>query len=428
MEPKDAVSYFRSKGFAVTDRWQEMLGDAHARAFTVAKAMRMDVLETIRKEVDSAIAEGITEKEFSKRLTPCLQAAGWWGKQTWVDSDGNARNVQLGSPYRLKTIYRTSLQTSYMAGRYRRQLATAKTHPYLMYVAVMDGNTRPSHAKLNGRIFRYDDPIWKYLYPPNGWGCRCRTRALTQKQVDRLQRPVENGEDYIETFEAEAGVDERTGEIYTVQHMRANLPGGQTVSPDIGWAHNPGSAAYGTDIAIAKKLGTAQSSELRSQLIQSLNNSSLRHEQFATWANEVIKKRRPGHRVQAIGFMPEAVSTAVALRTGIEPSRLLVISEKQLIHADSNKHRTTGVALSTEELLQLPAMINNPQAVLLEKKSGDLLFVYPAQNKRKTKIIVRVNQKLKKQSQKLDAVINAFTINPEVLTDAKAYDVISGEV
>ena len=27
------------------------------------------------------------------------------------------------------------------------------------------------------------------------------------------------------------------------------------MTPDIGWAYNPGSAAYGTDVAIAKKLG-----------------------------------------------------------------------------------------------------------------------------------------------------------------------------
>ena len=64
LEPKLAVDYFRAKGYAVTWNWQEALHAAHARAFTVAKAVRMDVLETIRGEVDKALSQGLTAREF----------------------------------------------------------------------------------------------------------------------------------------------------------------------------------------------------------------------------------------------------------------------------------------------------------------------------------------------------------------------------
>lgn len=57
--------------------------------------------------------------------------------------------------------------------------------PYLMYVAVMDGRTRPSHAALNGKIWRKDDPVWSVIFPPNGFNSRCRTRALTAGQIQR---------------------------------------------------------------------------------------------------------------------------------------------------------------------------------------------------------------------------------------------------
>ncbi len=428
MPPKDAVSYFRSKGYEISDRWQEVWAGAHAKAFTVAKAMRMDVLDSIRGEVDKALAEGITEGQFIERLTPRLKALGWWGKQTLVDGQGTARNVQLGSPHRLKLIYRQNLQTAYMAGRHRRQLAASRTHPYWMYVAVMDGRTRPSHAALNGRVFRWDDPIWQYLYPPNGWGCRCRIRMLTARQVERMGLQVEQGDGYIETFETDAGFDERTGEVYRVPHMRAKLPDGRTMSPDVGWAYNPGTAAYGSDVAIARKLGEAQSIELRSQLIQTLNNSPLRHQQFADWAEAVLQDRRPGHGVQAVGFMPEAVSAAVAARLGSEPSRLMVVGEKQLVHADSEKHRRDDIVLTPDEFKRLPQMINDPEAVLWEADDQVLILVYPAEDGRKIKVVMRLDYKLKKQPQPLDVVINAFKVSAKALENTGYYDVLQGEV
>ncbi|EFA4143512.1 phage head morphogenesis protein, partial [Escherichia coli] len=103
LPPKEAVAYFRAKGYNITWNWYEQLADAHARAFTVAKATRMDVLTTIREEVERAVSEGITREEFTRTLAPRLQKLGWWGKQIIVDADGNAKVIELGSPRRLAT-------------------------------------------------------------------------------------------------------------------------------------------------------------------------------------------------------------------------------------------------------------------------------------------------------------------------------------
>ncbi|MBQ1782890.1 MAG: minor capsid protein [Gammaproteobacteria bacterium] len=428
MEPADAVAYLRAKGYTISDRWQEVWQGAHARAFTVAKAMRMDVLEAIRGEVDKTLSQGGTFAEFEKALQPQLEKLGWWGKQVMVDSDGGARLVQLGSPNRLKTIYRTNLQTAYMAGRYRRQLATTNTHPWWQYVAVLDSRTRESHAALNGKVFRFDDPIWQYLYPPNGWGCRCRVRALTERQLQRMGLQVEQGDGYIETFQAESGINPRTGEVEMVDHMRVRLPNGKTMTPDIGWAYNPGSAAFGTDVAIAKKLGTVRDINLRGQLVQALNNSPLRHQQFANWAADVLAKRRAGHGVQALGFLPEAVSTAITERFGVVPSRLMTMNEKSLMHADSAKHSATGVALSQEELLALPQMVNEPEAVLWDKTDPAVLMIYPASDGRAVKIVVKLAHQVKRQQQPLDAVINTYRAKYSDLRNEGLYERISGEL
>lgn len=426
MAPSDAVAYFRSKGYRITDQWQDMLGSAHARAFTVAKAMKMDVLQDIRSAVDEALAEGVTEREFINRLAPKLKAQGWWGKETWQDATGADRDVQLGSPWRLKTIYRANLQTAYMAGRYRRQLASVDTRPYWQYVAVMDSRTRPSHRAMNGRVFRWDDPIWQYLYPPNGWGCRCRVRNLSERQLEREGLTVENGANYIEMVQREAGTNIETGEVITVDHAVANLPGGQSMSPDVGWANNPGAAAFGADPSIAQKLGQVRSTELKSQVIQSLNNSPLRHAQFAQWVDDVLGRRRAGHRLASLGFLSEGLAKAVQARTGKAPSRLLVIGEKQLMHADSQKHQDSGIALAMETYRALPRLMANPQAVLWDKVNRNLVYVLRSEADGTAKAVVNAPYKLaKSEPVPLDVTVNAYRV---ALSDLKAgrYELLEG--
>lgn len=429
MTPADAVSYFRSKGYKITDQWQEMHGAAHARAFTVAKGMRMDILKDVHQAMDDVLSKGLTERTFIQELTPKLQAKGWWGEQIWVNEQGVARKVQLGSTRRLKTIYRTNTQTAYMAGRYRRQLATTDTHPYWQYVAVMDQSTRPSHAQLDGKVFRSDDPIWQYLYPPNGWGCRCRIRALTTAQVKRMGLEVDDSKDMLDVYQVDIGEDVNTGEIFTADQAAVKLPSGGSMRPDKGWSYNPGSAAYGADHAIAQKLGQIESIELRSQLIQSLNNSPLRHQEFARWAENVLDQRRPGHGVQSLGFMTETLAAAVATRLGKEPSRLLAISEKNLIHADSKRHQDDGVALSRTEYLQLPVMLNNPQAVLWDKKHSNLLYVFPALNDGESiKVVVNAPTKIKKARAQLDVLVNTYRVNTSHLKQVSDYEVLEGRL
>ena len=168
LPPEKAVDYFKSKGYAFSWDWQDTWQEAHAKAFTVAKVMRMDVLQDIRDALQKSLDEGTTFSQFKKELTPKLQANGWWGKKLVGDEEG-AKQVQLGSPYRLNTIYRTNMQTAYMAGREQAQADNVQARPFWQYVAVLDARTRPSHRLLNGKVFRSDDPFWNTMYPPNGF-------------------------------------------------------------------------------------------------------------------------------------------------------------------------------------------------------------------------------------------------------------------
>ena len=189
--PEEIVKDFERKGYKFSFDWQEVWQEAHAKAFTVAKAMKLDILADIRAEVENAIKNGLTFREFQENLEPVLRKKGWWGKAKAKDVPGvnpdeledPEKEVLLGSPYRLRNIYRTNLAVAYSAGNYKQMTANAKRRPYWKYVAVMDANTRPSHAKLNGKVFRYDDPFWNTHFPPNDWGCRCSVEDLSEANL-----------------------------------------------------------------------------------------------------------------------------------------------------------------------------------------------------------------------------------------------------
>jgi len=244
MEPENAVAYMKSKGYAITWNWQEMLDQAHDQAFTVAKAMNLDLLSDIRGALETALQDGQTLTQFIKALQPTLESQGWWGKQVIVDSNGGAEMVQLGSPRRLKTIYQTNLQSAYMAGRKASMEETTDTHPYWMYIAILDGKTRPSHRALHGQVFRHDDPIWAAIFPPNGFNCRCRVVALSEAAVKRRGLKVVSSEGRMFTETVETGIDKRTGEIRTapVTGIRTTDAAGKgtTFRTDPGFNHAPG--------------------------------------------------------------------------------------------------------------------------------------------------------------------------------------------
>ncbi len=372
--------------------------------------------------MDKAISQGVTRREFIDTLTPRLQKLGWWGRQIIVDSKGAAQVVEMGSPWRLRTIYQANVQSAYMAGRYKQQLENSDARPYWMYVAVLDANTRPSHSAMNGKVFHYTDPIWRSHYPPNGWNCRCRVRTLSERRLKSLGARVSSSQGKLSTQTVESGFDQRTGEVYT-HEVISYKDGSQGMTPDAGWSQNVGELAYGTDMALMRKITPVQDVELRTQVVQSINNSALRHEAFANWVDRVLDQKRAGHSAQAIGFVDEAVAAAVAERTGQVASRVLVINEKQLVHADSKKHEIGGVALNREEIKILPVLLAEYDAVFWDKKHNNLMYVRFDGEGAMVMLPVNPTRRVKKHKNKLDLLMNAFRVKDRrVFTDPKRFE------
>lgn len=204
LKPEQISAYFAAKTNLPSWNWKDVWQDAHNKSFTVAKVMRDDILTDIKDAMQRAIDDGETFEQFKFKIEPILREKGWWGKVPASEVPGNNNPalqdgaVQLGSPRRLKTIYMTNINVSYAVGHYNEMIANVDARPYWQYNAVMDKRTRPMHAFFNGLVFRYDDPIWDKLYPPNDWGCRCWVSALSQREVESRGIKIAEGNTFSE--------------------------------------------------------------------------------------------------------------------------------------------------------------------------------------------------------------------------------------
>lgn len=229
LPPVEALEYFRAKGLEESFAWQDVWQEEHARAFTVAKAMRRDILQDIRDAVATAMAQGLTVDQFKSALQPLLEAKGWWGRQPMADPlTGEIREVQLGSARRLDTIFEVNMRTAYQAGRWKRLQETKKAFPFLRYVTVQDDKVRPQHRAWHGVVRPIDDPWWDTHYPPCGWRCRCTVQAFNERMLNArgfrvTERPPR--------FPGKPYVNPRTGEHLVIEE-----------GIDPGFAYNPGKA------------------------------------------------------------------------------------------------------------------------------------------------------------------------------------------
>lgn len=158
LSPDKAVEYLKSQDIEITWDWQSQLDVIRQHCFTVAKVESADVLQTFHDELNKALDEGKTYEDFKKSISEILDTAGYSKR-----ADGSA--------WRLDTIYRTNLQSSFMSGRFKEMEEVKEEFPYWQYVAVMDSRTRPSHAAMNGKTLRADDDFWKTSFAPNGYNC-----------------------------------------------------------------------------------------------------------------------------------------------------------------------------------------------------------------------------------------------------------------
>ena len=178
--PRAVRDFLAGKSPVRTRGFRDLEPQEHAVAFTVAQSAKFDILSDVQAALQKALDEGQTFETFRKGLAPTLAAQGWWGRKV-VDG----REVQLGSPRRLRTIYRANMRAARAAGQWERIERVRDALPYLLYQLGPSERHRPHHASKAGWVLPVDDPFWNEWMPPNGWGCKCHVRQITAQEAAR---------------------------------------------------------------------------------------------------------------------------------------------------------------------------------------------------------------------------------------------------
>jgi len=212
----EAIEFFKGKINIPTRRWNDLWKGMHSRGFMVAGAMKADLLTDFYETVEKSISEGMTLSQFRKDFDEIVEKHGWAYKG--------------GRNWRTRIIFETNIRTAYSAGRYAQMTDpdTLKDRPYWEYRHGDSVNPRPEHLAWDGKILPADDPWWQTHYPPNGWGCKCKVFALSERDLERLGRDVDKAPD-DGTYR---WTDKKTKKTHTV-------PKGI----DPGWDYNVGEAA-----------------------------------------------------------------------------------------------------------------------------------------------------------------------------------------
>ncbi len=212
---QEQIDYLLQKLRLPTERWDDIQGAAHDRAFVVAGAAKADLLADLHQAVIKSVEGGAGLQAFRKDFKAIVARHGWTG---WT-----GEGTKEGVAWRTRVIYQTNMATSYAAGRYRQMNdpEVLKLRPYWRYLH-SDGalNPRPQHLAWHGLTLLASHPLWQTHYPPCGHGCQCRVVSVTRKEGEAS---------------AKAGLDEPPAGWQTI-NPRTGVPAGI----DKGFDHAPG--------------------------------------------------------------------------------------------------------------------------------------------------------------------------------------------
>lgn len=163
----EQITFFRNKLNVPTESWSDLWRHGHNSGFSVAGAMKDDLLNDFRRAVDAAIADGKSLTWFKKEFKNIVSKHGWehTGKASW----------------RAKVIFDTNMRQSYNAGRYEQ----LQQFEYWRYAHGDSRYPRELHLKWHDTLLPKSDPWWQTHFASNGWGCKCRIYGVSQSEIER---------------------------------------------------------------------------------------------------------------------------------------------------------------------------------------------------------------------------------------------------
>lgn len=354
MIPDKALEYIKKKKLKPAFSYKDVWNEEHITAFTAAKVMQLDILKDMKDAVEKAIENGETLEQFKKNLLPTLYAKGWTGKQLIEDPiTKEIKEVYIDAPHRLKTIYETNLRSAYMKGRFDRAY-NSDAHPYLMYRVGPSKVHRKEHLEWDGLILDKNDPFWMSHNPPNGWGCKCYTVAISKARKEKYKKEgIPTADTDGQTKKIKAKTIRPEIEYTTYINKRNGTISKVPKGVDPAFNFNQGN--YNRDLVLFNdfmKKSKEKFPNRYERIAETILRNEIKKEQFESFikgAFDYDKEKNTGiqpHNITAIGFIDSFIKDYLK-RKNIDIGESITIGlEARLLNSiKAKRHAKKGEAL-----------------------------------------------------------------------------------
>lgn len=203
------VSVLQNQAVAVGADFHKTAQLVREGAFAVSGDLTEKALLDVRNELNKAVAEGQSQKEFVDTIAQRLEDAG-----------------SPLSPGHLENVFRTNVMAAMSDAQHDavQNPMVADAFPYAAYSATHDGRVREEHLALERlgldgtNIYRVSDPTFQMFRPPWAFNCRCTWTPTSVEMAAR--KGVQEAIDWMER--AEDMARERGGSLY--QYLNATAP------------------------------------------------------------------------------------------------------------------------------------------------------------------------------------------------------------
>ena len=326
-------------------------------------------------------------------------------------------DAQLGSDRRLKTIYNVNLRSAFQKAQYDHTMAS-NLHPYLMYRVGNARKHREQHLAWDGLILPKDDPFWDNHLPPNGYGCKCYTRAVSESRKERYERdgikipPRADGSGGgILRIKIEAPPEEYRTYFNERKGTIERIPKG--ITPGFNWNQGKASRELQSTAILLQKAKEKCPDQL-AELMNTYFTNTIKQTSFENFIEQAYSGKLNGDYSTPVGFIDSDIRNWLKKNKAISIEQANIIAlEARLIRPGSPKadrHSKAGDAIGKNgaQLITNALLYGNAYF-----DRGNIIYLFPHSANKLMKITVSLLTKLeaKRTAIYTPTIRNIETIN-----------------
>lgn len=149
---------------------------------------------------------------------------------------------------------------------------------------------------------------------------------------------------------------------------------------------------------------------------------------FEEFVQSVFNEKKPDNTVIIIGNIKNVIKKDLESNGTELRSNVIVISDKKLLRAVRDAKMSRGKSIAIERLHEIVEAIENPLAILKDKRGGQLVYIYanPYENNLMLKVIVEPNYNIEGTFFNLAKSIGI--VHTANLNDKAIYEILFGKI